>query len=158
MSSVAVNLTWETDKEEGSSQGAVFSKFVIVALIAWKRWSPLFHSRCSCILQVWMILTLAFSLSYWLDDTGFDSWQDQEIKNEWGCTSAPSTCLDGVRRDGFTSVCHGNHCRILQLHLCYLLSSDDTSWSLQIHSSFNFSFIYHLYLCNMSAWNCFFLN
>jgi len=79
MSSVAVNLNWKTDVEEDSSQGAVFSKVMILALIAWQHWSPVFHCRCSCILQVWMILTLASGLSYWLDDTGFDSWQGKEV-------------------------------------------------------------------------------
>jgi len=64
---------------KGSSQGAVFSKFMILALIAWMHWSPLFHCRCSRILQVWIILTLVSSLSYWLDDPGFDSWQGQEV-------------------------------------------------------------------------------
>jgi hypothetical protein len=34
MSSVAVNLNWKTDVEEDSSQGAVFSKVMILALIA----------------------------------------------------------------------------------------------------------------------------
>jgi len=58
-----------------------------------------------------------------------------KIKNEWSSVSAPSTCLDGVRQDGFASVCQGNNCRFLQLDLCYLLSSDDTSCSLQFHRS-----------------------